>query len=227
MDLLCMDVKIYIGCIDRKVWIKLYTYDKLFKDYAVSESGVNMFIQTFRPKYITLPDKYKGTIKELLPPKPRYGVRGRPFYNSFEVTGVIYKDSKFLLSDSRELLVGDKGYQCIGCYPGSYPQPVIVAAIDHEKEEVGLIYPFVYKKEINEEYVMLQVGKDMGTDDHQFDKIYYNIHDHAEVFKPGDKYKVFYFKADNIMNSAYCLDIGSFGNIDLPTKDGKIPYEYI
>lgn len=26
---------------------------------------------------------------------------------------------------------------------------------------------------------------------------------------------------------AYCLDVGSFGNIDLPTLDGLTSYEYI
>lgn len=222
---LILDVKKYIALFDKYTWIKLYLYDEEFNSYAISIPGINMFIETFRPRYITLPNKYKNITRELLPTQTP-GAYGRPFFNSPETSDVIYKNKQFLANNIK-IEVGDKGYRCLGCSPGSYPRPIIIAAIDHEKGEIGLIYPFVYKENINDEYVTLRVGKDMDDDMDQFQKIHYNIDKHPNVFNISDKYTVCYHNAKYIIGSAFSLDIGSFGNIDLPTIDGKIPYEYL
>lgn len=47
MNTLCLDVKIYIALKDAYTWLKLYTYDDVFKTYASSGSGINMFIRSF------------------------------------------------------------------------------------------------------------------------------------------------------------------------------------
>lgn len=223
---LILDIKEYIGSFDRKAWVRLTIYDEEFKSFAYSNAGKNRFIELFRPNYISLPKQYHGDVKESLPPIPPRNIHGRPFWCSLESFSVVY-NSQFKLC-GKLLSVGDKGCSYIGCSPGSYPQPIIVAAINHEDGEIGLIFPFVYQKCTNNNYTILNIGKDMMHNKHDvFDKIYYNIKDHPEIFTMSDKYQVFYYKAEHIIIQAYCLDVGSFGNIDLPTLDGLTPYEYI
>ena len=224
MDLI-LDIKKYIGSFDRKVWIKLTIYDDEFKLFAYSIAGKNRFIELFRPNYIKLPNQYHGEIKELLPPIPTHGY-GQPFWSSLESFSVMYKNQ--FMTRNKILSVGDKGCSYIGCAPGSYPQPIIVASINHEDAEIGLIFPFVYQVRTTNEYTILKIGKDMINNQYNpFDKIYYNIKDNPEVFVMDNKYQVCYYKSEHILSHAYCLDIGSFGNIDLPTTDGLVPYEYI
>lgn len=47
MDVLCMDVKIYIASKNAYTWLKMYTYDEMFKKYACTTEGCNMFVRTF------------------------------------------------------------------------------------------------------------------------------------------------------------------------------------
>lgn len=234
MDLI-LDIKIYIASFDRKTWLKIYIIDKEFTIFASSKIGINKYIDTFTPTHINLPNKYKNIMRELLPPKPEPGVSGRPFWHSTESFVVYYKNNQFLVRNTnnknRVLEVGEKGYRCVGCSPGSGPQPIIIASINHEEGIIGLIYPFVYKLEIQEnddEFVDLKVGKDM-SEGYDLDSYLYE-HEHnldPNYFNTPDKYKVVYHKHKDIINRTYCLDVGNFGNYSLPSLYGNIPYEYI
>lgn len=47
---LILDIKIYIASFDEKVWIKLTLYDEEFKQYTITKTGINQFVNYFHYK---------------------------------------------------------------------------------------------------------------------------------------------------------------------------------
>lgn len=173
----------------------------------------------------TLPEKYTGINREL--------INGSCYWNSTECHDVIYTNNKFVV-DGKLLEVGTKGFIAVGANPGSYPQPIIIADVKHDEGIVGLIYPFVYVYEQfkynvpGTDYIELKIGAYMCTKQAQpFECIHYNNVEHPDIFTQDVEYIINYVKHKYIMNTAYFLSVGSFGNISLPTMDGFVPYEHV
>ena len=190
-------------------------------------------------EYSRLPEKYLVPIKENLPPLPGPGVYGRPFWTASESRDLIYKDGlirklfsyckpdqNFLTYEYEESVeIGDKGFICIGCEPGSGPQPFIVVNVNHESSEIGYISPYVYITNETDDVVELRVGGDTN-ELNRYDS------DHIDEFfetikNPSDKYVVHYCKiANKPCYLSYC--VGSFGNYGLPyPSKGQFEYEFL
>lgn len=190
-------------------------------------------LRYFKFGYVNLPHKYHSTICEKLPPLPKEGCTGRPFWNSKESFGLFYKKDEhcFLYKNKKDyykLEIDQKGYFCLGCSPGSGPQPFIITYIDNINKEIGYILPYVSimgatNIPIGEETVNLIVGKDMeGCDPYE------TKHDNNLKFRgANEKYKVTYRKADFLDQSWLSVDVGSFGNYGLPLHRDPVTYEFI
>lgn len=205
------------------------------------------------PSHIALPLQYQGvTTREKLPPKPEPRTSGRPFFCSGEGYAVRYKNELFIVDrnscvhdrtpmstrvpNKTPLQIGEKGYCCVGCEPGSWPQPIIIAHIDHENGVVGLIKPFVYivktiQNEGGSEYVDVKIGCD-ATHFENYDEPYgeflFTREKNPELYEESDTYKVTYYDEKYVRSVGMCLTVGTFGNIDLPHENNNVtPYNFL
>lgn len=204
-----------------------------------------------RPISMKLPLKYADVTREKLPPKPTKGATGRPFFMSQEGFAVMYRDGKFVVDRNScvhdrtatrdripnitPLEIGEKGYCCVGCEPGSWPQPVIIAHVDNENGIVGLIHPFVFivnTVDTDEEmYVDVKVGTDMAKHanfDMPYEEALFTFEEQPEVYNQSDQYEIWYIDEKHARSVASCLTVGTFGNIDLPHQfNNTIPYNFV
>ena len=172
---------------------------------------------SLRPEYISLPSQYINTIiKEKMPPEPEKRCIGRPFFNSPESHSVCYINNQYMVRKNNELIPLEtdvKGYCCVGCEPGSFPQPIIIAHIDNKSGEIGLIKPYVYITNKTNEYVDLKVGGDMAVYDdgeHRWNEFYYSYDNNPEVYTVSDKYKIVYYDKKYVLSVNLCLSMGTF-----------------
>lgn len=191
-------------------------------------------------QYISIPNKYiDNPIIEKLPPLPQKGVSGRPFFESPESHSVCYENNKFMIRKNKKELIpleiGMKGYCCVGCEPGSFPQPIMIAHINNDTKEVGLIIPFIYKLKETDDEVELKIGSDMSLilfekilrENKIYDELLFTYEKNPEIYKQSDEYKILYIHKDYALSVNLCLSVGTFGNIDLPSLNSNIPYNFL
>lgn len=181
----------------------------------------NYNIQKYKLSY--LPEEYKGIIREKHPGFGRYNSR-KPFWDSTEVKDITFKEIKFCTDGGHlsPLEVNNKGFICINCGPGSDPKPFIVVHIDNEKGILGVIHPYVYIVDVNNEYVDLMVGADMLDKKEEYKQ------DKQQFLKKSIKYKVCFYDLHFMLchrHLSFCS--GSLGNHDLPYADGTGEYEFL
>lgn len=166
-------------------------------------------------QYVSLPQKYQSLIRENIP----YSENGhlKIFWESTESHDLDYKNGQFL-KEKVPLELEEKGFFCLGCEPGSGPEPFIVVYIDNKSETIGLIKPYIYIIDKTEDHVELKVGGDMSNYNRKnFNK---DILHHVQV--SSDKYKVHYYNQKDIVGNRYLAPcVGCFGTHDLPDSNGK------
>jgi len=143
---------------DKHFFIEKYKLDNInFIGDNYNDWINNYNIQEHKISY--LPEQYKSIIKEKHPGFNSYGSR-RSFWSTTECKDITFKDNRFCTDDGA-LKINDKGFICINCEPGSGPQPFIVVYINNEKGILGVVHPYVYIIDVNNEYVNLMVGGDI------------------------------------------------------------------
>ncbi len=156
-------------------------------------------------KYTDLPLKYRGIIKEQKTNDVFWGVD--------KCRTITYKNTIVTKYDNidkpiKNLKIGDKGFKCINCNPGSGPQPFIVVDVDHETGQFSVIYPYVYI--INtDDHVNLLVGSDILDREKEYND------NKSKFLKQGTRYNVCHYNM-NCIPWYISMCVGTFGNGSLP-----------
>ena len=158
-------------------------------------------------KYTNLPLKYRGVIKEQK--------ISDAFWCVDKCRTITYKNTiltKYdnIVKPAKDLKIGDKGFKCINCNPGSGPEPFIVVDVDHEAGRFSVIHPYVYIMNIDE-HVNLLVGSDILYKEKEYN-------DNKEQFLiQSTRYNVCYYDLKYMLSRQYIsLCVGTFGNGALP-----------
>jgi len=170
-----------------------------------------------------LPIRFLGLIQETLPPVPEPNVFGRPFWNApglynIGTDGTVLGKYKNKGDPFEPVQVGDYGFACIGCEPGSGSQPFVVVSIDEKEQKVGLIFPYVTIVSGDDTTVTLQVNGDT------YDKPVVS----KEAATAETLYHVRYFSYDDLIGKYWIsIMLGGFGNHGLPSHDALVTLEHV
>jgi hypothetical protein len=186
-------------------------------------------------EYTSLPEEYRSVIREKLPPEPKPGVHGRPFWCTKEAHDVYYENEAFVYYSKKHhrgerisVEVNMKGFFVVGCEPGSGPQPFIIVSIDNETGKIGFILPYVYIINQDNDIVDLKVGADMTdySPDHYIEGTF-DTYEEEAVKQISNKYKIQYYDKDTLTERWLGFCVGSFGNYGLPGLDKDDKYEVV
>lgn len=175
---------------------------------------------------------------------------GNPYWDTPESNPVTLDPAGRLIAGGVPLRAGDCGFFCIGCQPGSLPEPFIVADVDAGRQKIGLVFPYVFVLRTLDEtraarpQVELAVGADMTTHYDLVERGLSEIHSEPDpaaartalppsmTERPaGDSYNVveysFQWLTRKETSSWLSMNVGSFGNTGLPQITDPVTYEFL